>query len=259
MKIFLIIFARSNFKKLIINLINFNKMKNFKNSVITLAMLVLSCTAFGQQIKKKNVELDDLVSLLGAAGYELFSYDISEMLDERYDVAIVKKEFSAGKEIGSSILVMVPNKYLLTDFPESDRQKIMDDGRIIDSKTQALFHAEKIIFGLYPSGNDSTKFMQVNIPDFVRSKTPFKLRGLATKDSDKMVFFYNTRPFKIKAFREDEFIPLILFGSAWYDERFNTFRFCGEREIDPDMSSEILKDIPHHYIIGVKFVKKQQQ
>ena len=62
------------------------KIVNFKNSMIMLAMLVLSCVAFGQQIKNKNVEFDDLMSLLGTAGYELFNYDISEMLNERYDM-----------------------------------------------------------------------------------------------------------------------------------------------------------------------------
>jgi len=220
-------------------------------------MLILSCATFGQQIKNKNVELDDFISLLGAAGYELFSYDISEMLNERYDITIVKKEFLAGKEIESSNLITIPNKTLLTDIPESFRQQIIDAGRVIDPITQAIDLLEKISFGFYPSGNDSTKRMQIGVGGRTLSTSSFKLRGLPIKDSDKMFFAYHTRPFKIKTFKEDEFIPLILFGSVWYDERFNIFRFCGEREIEPDMSSEILKDVPHHYVMGVKFVKKQ--
>ena len=235
------------------------KTVDFKISVIALAMLVLSCAAFGQQIKKKNVELDDFITLLGASGYELFNFDITEMLNERYNIVFVNKEFSAGKEIESSNLTMVPNKRLLTDFPESSRQEFLDGGgRIIDPKTQAIHHAEKFSFGFYPSGNDSTKTMQLHVPDFMTmGKVTFKLRGLTAKDSDKLMFFYHTRPFKLNALKEDEFIPLILLGSGWYDERFNVFRFCGEREIEPDMSSEILKDVPHYYVVGVKFVKKQ--
>jgi hypothetical protein len=229
-----------------------------KRIFIISCMLVLSCAAFGQQIKTKNVELDDLITLLGASGYELFSYDITEMLNERYDITIVKKEFDAGKEVTSSNLTMVPNKRLLTDFPESQWQAALDAGiTIIDPETKAIAHAEKINFGFSPSDNDSTKFMQINVPDLTRMRNPLKLRGLPMKDSDKKFFGYNTRPFKIETFKEGEFIPLILFGSSWYDERFNAYRFCGEREIDPDMSSEILKDVPHYYVIGVKFVKKQ--
>ena len=230
---------------------------NFKKCVITLALLVLSYIAFGQQIKNKNVELNDLISLLGAAGYELFSYDISEMLNERYDIVIVKKEFSAGKEIESSNLAMSPNKRLLTDIPESSRQQFIDAGRVIDPITQAIELVEKISFGFYPSGNDSIKRIQVGVGGRTLGTSLFRLRGLIQKDSDKLFFFYTTRPFQIKAFKENEFIPLVLFSSGWYDERFDIFRSCGQIEVEPEMSDEIYKNIPHHYIVGVKFVRKQ--
>ncbi len=229
-----------------------------KKIFIISCMLVLSCAAFGQQIKHKNVELDDFITLLGASGYELFSFDVTEMLNERYDIVFIKKEFLAGKEIESSNLTMVSNKNFLTGFPESQWQKIIEEGRLIDSKTQAIEHVEKFNLGFYPSGNDSTKLMQINVPDvMIKHRITFKLKGHTVKGSDKLFFSYHTRPFKINGFKEDEFIPLILLGSSWYDERFNVYRFCGEREIEPDMSSEMLKDVPHHYVIGVKFVKKQ--
>ena len=168
------------------------KAVDFKKCVITLAMLVISYTVFGQQIKNKNVEFDDLISLLGAAGYELFSYDISEMLNERYDIVVVKKEFSAGKEIASSNLTMLPNKRLLTDFPESSRQQFIDAGRVIDPITQAVELVEKISFGLYPSGNDSTKRIQVSVGGRTLSSSSLKLRGLVQKDSDKLFFLHYT-------------------------------------------------------------------
>ena len=228
-----------------------------KKIFIISCVLVLSYTVFGQQIKSKNIELEDLVTLLGAAGYALFSYDITEMLNERYDIVFIQKEYEIGKEIATSNRTVVQNKRLLTDFPETLWQEIIDAGRIIDPNTQAISHAEKFSFGFFPSNNDSTKRMQIDIPGFARSTSIFKLRGLPVKDSDKLFYSYQTRPFKIKEFKEDEFIPLILFGSVWYDERFNIFRFCGEREIEPDMSSEILKDVPHHYVMGVQFAKKQ--
>ena len=227
-----------------------------KISIITLT-LVLSCTAFGQQIKKQDVATDDLITLLNAAGYELFSFDVSEMLDERYNITFIRKEYEDRKEIASLNLTTVQNKRLLTDFPEYQWQQIIDAGRIIDSKTQAIAHAEKFNFGFYPSGNDSTKFIQIDVPGFMRSGGPLKLRGFPVKDSDKKFFSYHTRPFKIDTFEADKFIPLVLFGSVWYDERMNGYRFCGERELEPDMSSESLQYLPHYYVFGVRFVKTQ--
>lgn len=220
---------------------------------------VLSCGVFGQQIKKKNVELEDLINLLDASGYELFSFDITDMLNEQYNIVYIKTEYKAGKEVAASNLNTVPNKRLLTDFSESSYQQEFIDGggRIIDPKIQAVYHAEKISFGFYPASNDSTKFLKINVPNIGSMSVPLKLKGLVTKNADKLFYSYNTRPFKIKPFKEDEFIPLILFGSSWYDERFDVYRFCGENEIEPDMSSEILKDVPHYYVVGIKFVKKQ--
>ncbi|HTO34616.1 MAG TPA: DUF5041 domain-containing protein [Gelidibacter sp.] len=228
-----------------------------KKFFIIFCVLVLPLVSFGQEIKSKNVELDDLIVLLGASGYELFNFDVTQMLNKRYDIVFIKKEFLAGKEIESSNITMLPNKTLLTDFPESERQKLIDEGRVIDIKAQAIAHLKKFSFGFYPSSNDSIKTMQLNVPGFiVKNRIQFKMKGFSVKDLDKLFYSYHTRPFKINAFKEDEFIPLLLLGSSWHDKQFDVYRFCGEREIEPDMTSEILKDVPHHYILGVKFVKK---
>ena len=226
-----------------------------KTYFFTFAFLILAHTAFGQQIKSKNVEFEDLVTLLAAAGYELFSYDITEMLNVRYDIIFVRKEFETGNiEIATSILHVVSNKVLLTDFPESSWQEIIDAVDILDTETQAIYLAEKINFGFYPSDNDSIKRILINVPTIGNINVPLKMRALIMEDLDKKFFSYYTRSFKIETFEENKFIPLILFGSSWKDD--NIYRFCGENEIEPDMSSEILKKIPHYYVIGVKFVKE---
>ena len=230
-----------------------------KKILIITCVMLLSYTAFGQEIKSKNAELDDLLTLLRASGYELFSFDITDMLKERYDIVFVSKEYDKNGEINSRNLNFIPvsNKTLLTDFPESQWQTAIDEGLIIDPETKAIAYAEKVSFGFYPSGNDSIKYLQIQIPNFIYTRTTANLRGLPMKDSDKKFFNYQTRPFKISTFKEDTFIPLVLYGSMWFDERFNIFRFCGEREIDPNMSSEILKDVPHYYVFGFIFRKKQ--
>lgn len=234
------------------------KTTKMKKILIASCVLVFSYAAFGQQIKHKDVELDDLITLLEASGYELFNFDITEMLNEQYNIVFVKKEFSEGKEINSFDLTATSNKRLVSDFPESQRQKIIDEIPIIDPKTQAIGHAEQLSFGFVPSGNDSTMTMQINVPGFLTiNRISFKLRGLPRKDSDKLLYFYHTRPFKLNAFKEDEFIPLLLLGSGWYDEKYNILRFCGEREIEPNMSSEILKNVPHYYVMGVRFIRKE--
>jgi hypothetical protein len=217
-------------------------------------MLILAYTTFGQQIRSRDIDIEDLMTLLRASsGYELFSFDTSEMLNERYNVHFIKKEFEAGEKIGVSNITVTPNKRLLTDIPEEHRQKAIDLGLIIDYERQAISFLDRINFGFYPSRNDSIKMMQLDIPGIMTHRTRFNLRGLTATNSDVTRYMYHARPFRLETITENDFIPLLLLGSAWYDKRFNIFRFCTEIEISPDMSSETLKLMPHYFIVGVKF------
>ena len=64
---------------------------------------------------------------------------------------------------------------------------------------------------------------------------------------------YYLRPFKLEKFEKGKFIPLLIYGSSWWDADCECYRFCGDNELSPDMTSELLKDSPHYFIIGVKF------
>ena len=44
----------------------------------------------------------------------------------------------------------------------------------------------------------------------------------------------------------------------WFNAEHNLFRFCGENEIAPDLSGEIVCNIPHFYVIGIEFTPKQE-
>lgn len=79
--------------------------------------------------------------------------------------------------------------------------------------------------------------------------------NLRPLEQDAKNYHYQSRPFKLTEFQPNVDIPLMLYGSAWYDEKSKVHRFCGENEIDPDMSTEILKYIPHYYIVGIRLIE----
>ena len=64
---------------------------------------------------------------------------------------------------------------------------------------------------------------------------------------------YNIMPFKVDGFEKGKFVPLVLYAAPWWDENYEICRFCGKNELSPDMTSELLKDSPHYFVIGVKF------
>ena len=86
---------------------------------------------------------------------------------------------------------------------------------------------------------------------------PLSLKPVVTPD--RTFYHYGARPFRIDGFEPGRFIPLVFYGSFWYDERANLVRFCGEREIAPDLSSEIVANVPHFYVIGVVLTEKQEK
>ena len=76
---------------------------------------------------------------------------------------------------------------------------------------------------------------------------------LPIKSSLLTFFQVAWRNFKLEIFEKGKFIPLLMYGSAWWDADCECYRFCGDSELSPDMTSELFKDSPHYFIIGVKF------
>ena len=51
----------------------------------------------------------------------------------------------------------------------------------------------------------------------------------------------------------------MLVGSFWWDPEFEVFRFCGDNVIEPDLSSGIIKNTPHYYVIGMVATKQKDK
>ena len=126
--------------------------------------LLLSASVSGQQIKSRPVGFDDFRSLLEAAGYEAFGFDLSELLEGpgRYDMTVYIKEYESGVEIRSREFPCGPNKLLVSDFPEKVRGEILP-GEMADPQAGIYMLAKKLTIGFYPSGTDSTAMLNFSI------------------------------------------------------------------------------------------------
>lgn len=227
-----------------------------KKLLLVVCSLFLAASVSGQQIKSQSVGFDDFRVLLEAAGYEMFSFDLTQLLEGtgRYDITVSIKEYESGKEIHARNFPCGPNKLLVTDFPEESRGEIAPE-EMADPRAGIYVQAEKLSIGFYPSGTDSTKMLNISIPDLREANQRLKLRSI-TSTSGLTLTKYRTRPFKIDSFESGKFIPLVFLGSMWFDAKSNLFRFCGDNEIAPDLSSEIVGNVPHFYVIGVEFTKQ---
>lgn len=153
---------------------------------------------------------------------------------------------------------MGSNKRMVSDFPPEQQAQISEE-EMADPATRTYREADRLTVGFYPSGVDSLAAAVVDLSGMRRSRLSFGLRGLADPKNGTTFYKYLTRPFRIgSGAGPGQFIPLVFFGSMWYDRKWELFRFCGEREIAPDLSGEIVSRVPHFYVIGVEFTERQE-
>jgi hypothetical protein len=194
-----------------------------KKTIITTLLALTVLAGQAQEIRTNEPTLDDYLQLLNAKGYMTYSFDTKDFKGKQVEPAIM--EYGRGEEardyIGFSL-----------SFPLG----------------------EKLVIGFAPSSNDSTyvySFQSVGGGGF---NYRLKLQPIfAPEMPTKQAYRYESRPFELVAPVETEkLIPLVLFGSYWYEQETGVSRFCGEKLIKPDLSSDIIKSIPHFYVLGIK-------
>ena len=236
--------------------------------VLTLYALLFGVFAgsYAQQIKKNAPVFDDYLPLLQQAGYNVFTYDISALKDTTYNITFIIREYAAGKHLQDKDLRigLRANRYMLAEFDEADRAQAIADGIAEDAANGVFRLATKIGIGFTPSQSDTLQnilFRAYGKEPLAQSGSRVVLRDVRMDneraDNESRNFIrYTFREFKEEPFATDTFIPLLMYASFWWDAEHNIYRFCGDSELTRDMSSSLLKDSPHYYIIGVEFNKQ---
>lgn len=212
------------------------------------AYLTLGSTS-AQGIKPVEPDATNVIEALEAAGYELFNFDLSNLKDKTYEIEVFVKEGDSTGIKEKTRFSMGPTRKFLKDLPEEYRS----DFTPIDSKSGLYKQVSKMGLYLIPK-NDSTVLASFSFGKSHGGSMQLKLRPL---ERDSLTYMYTSRPFKLDEFRSAIDVPLMLYGSFWFDQKINGHRFCGDNEIDADLSTEILKYIPHYYIIGIRLTEKE--
>ena len=109
-----------------------------------------------------------------------------------------------------------------------------------------IYHQAEKLRTMFRLNTDSTAVISLSIPNFFGLQHPVKLEKVQD------FYGYNARPFAVTDFEIDKKIPVVLYGSVWYDEKYNICRFCGLKELPVDMEDEMFSLMPHYFIISLK-------
>lgn len=237
-----------------------------RRKIFSLLVACMACCSLIQAYEIKSLEAvaDDYIPLLQYSGYESFPYDISSLGDRRYQIRFIVREYDHGTLVSDDYMgwrKTRSNMTLVSDFDAEDQANIKPED-MADAERGIYKLAKKMLIGFIPAQNDSIRPMMLSVEEMGEMFIPLKMKPqYAGNDSvnGKKFYSYNSRPFVVKELKMDTFVPLVLLGSMWYDERFDIHRFCGESVLDPDMSANILKYIPHYYVVGVEIKPIEQE
>ena len=226
---------------------------------------IISLASRAQEVKPIEASIEDYIALLNQNGYQAYSFDISPIKDTTYQVQFEVREYVADNPEPVSIQPYgrgLKNRTMVKEFfwRELSEEEVAEiKVSSVDYENGVYSRSEKITVGFLPCENDSTKVGRVFLDNQGNFGFSLKLKPInhyGTYDN-QVIYQYRTLPFKPSAFEEGKFIPLAAYTSFWFDAKYNIIRSCGATELDPDMSTEILKDTPHYYVIGVVFTKVQ--
>ena len=198
-----------------------------KQTIITALLALVVMAGQAQEIKMNEASFSDYLPLLNAKGYMAYSFDVSAIKGK--NVMFNIREYANGKEVEDST-----HEFL---FPYT-----------------FTANGEKLVVGFLPSEKDSLALCCFSWENTLSFTTSLKLRQIYWESENKYVYSYTSKPFELTMPLEaDTVIPLVCYCSFWYDAEYKVTRCCGENFIKPDLSSDILKYVPHYYVLGIQY------
>ena len=197
-----------------------------KKLLITALLALVAMTDWAQEIKTNETTINDYIPMLNQKGYQAYSFDVSAIKGK--NVTFNVREFVDGKEVEDSPRLLFPYYF------------------------QA--NGDKLVIGFLPSEKDSLALCCFSWENTVSFTSSMKLKQIYWESENKYVYSYTSKPFELTMPLEaDTVIPLVCYCSFWYDAEYKVTRCCGDNFIKPDLSSDILKYVPHYYVLGIKF------
>lgn len=204
----------------------------------------------------QSIQLEDVVDVLDMNNIYIHRFDLQPLLDTHYNITFYVDEYRHAEKQGRvHSFLFGPNIGSVTEYPVEQWEAIRQEYHLAPGENE--YDRIKTVTLTLQVKDDSLATVSVGSPGVGRmSKSSLKLYPVEGY-TQAVNYMYDSRPFRLESVTDGDTveIPLVFFGSWWYDKRSNFIRFCGESEIDPQLQSQIVKDVPHSYVIGMRLEK----
>ena len=192
----------------------------------------------------QSIQLEDVVDVLDMNNIYIHRFDLQPLLDTHYNITFYVDEYRHAEKQGRvHSFLFGPNIGSVTEYPVEQWEAIRQEYHLAPGENE--YDRIKTVTLTLQVKDDSLATVSVGSP------------GVGRMSKSSLNYMYDSRPFRLESVTDGDTveIPLVFFGSWWYDKRSNFIRFCGESEIDPQLQSQIVKDVPHSYVIGMRLEK----
>ncbi len=226
-----------------------------KKTIITILLALVAMAGQGQTIKRVEVSLEDFMEHMAMYGYEVFTYDISSLRDSVSGFTIVIREYNQQGMIDEKKLYGFRTKTMISDFNEQDQKSIYEEKDGDDMERGIYRLSKSLSIGFSPIQSDSIE--TITLRSSRNDASPWELMLKPIPGAPQTIYRYQRVPYQPTSFSLATFIPLVFYGSFWWDEQAKGWRFCGDTELTEEKAktSEYFKYCPHYYIIGAVFHK----
>ena len=200
-----------------------------KKTIIPILLTLVAVAGQGQEIKKVAATPEDFMEHMALCGYEVYTYDISSLRDSVSGFTIVIREYNQQGMIDEKKLYGFRTKTMISDFNEKDQQEIYAENDADDMERGIYRLAKTLAVGFSPVQSDSIE--TITLRSSRNDASPWKLMLKPIPGAPQTIYRYQKAPYQPTSFSLDTFIPLVFYGSFWWDEQAKGWRFCGETEL----------------------------
>ena len=169
--------------------------------LFSLLSLWMVTSVSAQSVKRQEATMEDYLPLLQASGYQVYSFDISEFLNDTYRFSFKIKEYTNKEEVKADHSYSTfENRTMIADFPEESQKRILEKGTAADLEKGVYSQAKKMTISFMPSKADSIQSLRMGLDGMGMSGRGLKLKSLKDPKSDKMFYYYESRPFVVDKF-----------------------------------------------------------
>lgn len=213
--------------------------------IIALAVFAFTINARAQQdrvdFSNPDLTTGDIIASLEMLDIEVHKYGVTLPGNAKYNITLFIDEYDSNGKLKSNKVWSTSSPYL-----KEKNEELIDQ----------VFDGVRII-----SKNNETEFvLNMRMGNFSVSNYLVEIDSIYSKP-------HGVKRFQIESNLLNEGkTPLLMIGSFWEeilpegrtfpDGSNKIMRFCMENELNPDLSSEAFKEMPHYFLVGID-VEKQ--